>query len=180
VPSEPVIQLAGWNGHSSQRIDHILYGDGRLQRIDRTYGAADSAEVTVQLTDQEVGRLVEIAIRHGLVTTSQSGLSEAIRRSGQERIDQEMARTGSRLLRPIPPPPPDSSDHRLEIRLEECPGLDPVQNQLHLLALGVYAQRYPEISEIQGWLLISGEIGKLLQERQPERALAHHRELRIG
>jgi hypothetical protein len=167
VPSEPVIQLAFRGGYGRARTDYVLFGDGRLQHLVRADWSAEPTEVTVQLTDEEVGRLVETAIRHGLVTTPSSELQEAIRRSGQEQIDQEMARTGSRLRRPPPLAPDDSLDYDLEIRLEQCAGLEPIHNRLHLQGLDSFADWYPEITELQGWLQIGGAMGRFLQERRP-------------
>jgi hypothetical protein len=166
VPSEPVIQLAFQGTYSPGRTDYVLFGDGRLRRINRDHWSAEPTEVTVQLTDEEVGRLVEIAIRHGLVTTTRSELKEAIRTSGRTRAEREVA-AGRRLAPIPPPPPPDSSRYDCEIRLESCPGLEPIQNRLQLQGLDSFADWYPEITELQGWVSISREMGKFLRERQP-------------
>jgi hypothetical protein len=166
VPSEPVIQLAFRGTYPPGRTDYVLFGDGRLQRIERDHESAEPTEITIKLTDEEIGRLVEIAIHHGLMTTSQRRLDEAIRTSGRSRAEQEVA-SGKRIAPIPPPPPPGSSDYDFELRLERCPDLELSINRLYLQALGVYAQRYPEITELQGWLLISGDIRNLLKDRLP-------------
>jgi len=155
-PEEEILKVGHYGRDTTNYREFTLYGDQRLRRTQRV-NTPESEFQEVELEYSEVVELVRLAVIVGLVDTNQGDLQQRIR-DAEIALSKRHQKPGEPLIHLIPPVDSPRSD--FSIRLSSFAGSGATTNRLTLEGLGPLAERFPEIEELNGWLLI----GKLVAE----------------